>query len=70
MSKQSKQQGTAEALLHTENDHWNEYALRFLVKVKEGIGPNVRIKVDDRDQYSPGWKYNEYEMRPMYVTTG
>ena len=36
MSKQSKQQGTAEALLHTENDHWNEYALRFLVKVKEG----------------------------------
>ena len=36
MSKQSKQQGTAEALLHTESDHWNEYALRFLVKVKEG----------------------------------
>ena len=36
MSKQSKQQRTAEALLHTENDHWNEYALRFLVKVKEG----------------------------------
>lgn len=36
MSKQSKQLGTAEAILHTENDHWNSYALRFLVKVKEG----------------------------------
>ena len=36
MSKQSKQQRTAEALLHTESDHWNNYALRFLVKVKEG----------------------------------
>ena len=24
-------------------------------------------KVDDRDQYSPGWKYNEYEMRGVPV---
>lgn len=39
----------------------------FLVKVKEAIGPNVRIKVDDRDQYSPGWKYNEYEMRGVPI---
>ncbi|MCC6651052.1 MAG: proline--tRNA ligase [Candidatus Eisenbacteria bacterium] len=44
----------------------------FLVKVKEAIGPNVRIKVDDRDQYSPGWKYNEYEMRgvPIRIEVG
>ena len=31
-----KAQSTAEKLLHTESDHWNGYALRFLVKVKEG----------------------------------
>jgi prolyl-tRNA synthetase len=27
----------------------------------------VRLHVDDRDQYSPGWKYNEYEMRGVPV---
>lgn len=31
-----KAQSTAEKLLRTDNDHWNSYALRFLVKVKEG----------------------------------
>ncbi|MFN8588113.1 MAG: proline--tRNA ligase [Candidatus Eisenbacteria bacterium] len=39
----------------------------FLVKVREAIGPNVRVQVDDRDQYSPGWKYNEYEMRGVPI---
>ena len=23
----------------------------------------IRIKEDAREEYSPGWKYNEYEMR-------
>ena len=27
----------------------------------------MRLKIDDRDQYSPGWKYNEYEMRGVPV---
>ena len=31
-----KAQNTAEDLLRTDSDHWNGYALRFLVKVKEG----------------------------------
>ena len=31
-----KAQSTAEDLLRTDSDHWNSYALRFLVKVKEG----------------------------------
>lgn len=31
-----KAQSTAEQLLRTDSDHWNGYALRFLVKVKEG----------------------------------
>ena len=35
MSKARKQSNTAEALLRTDNDHWNGYALRFLASVKE-----------------------------------
>ena len=36
-------------------------------KVKQAVGGIVRLHVDDRDQYTPGWKYNEYEMRGVPV---
>ena len=36
MSKQSKQQSTAERLIRTDNEHWNGFALRFLCSAKEG----------------------------------
>ena len=39
----------------------------FVDKVREAVGDRVRLKIDDRDQYSPGWKYNEYEMRGVPV---
>ena len=32
-------------------------------RVKGLLGRDVRIHVDDRDAYSPGWKFNEWEMR-------
>ena len=36
-----KAQTTAEEHLHTENEHWNRHALRFLVQVKEsGLFPS------------------------------
>lgn len=36
-----KAQSTAEKLLRTDNSHWNSYALRFLVEVKEsGLFPS------------------------------
>ena len=41
--------------------------LEFVGKVREALGKTVRLHVDDRDQYSPGWKYNEYEMRGVPV---
>lgn len=41
--------------------------LAFVAKVKEALGRAVRVHVDDRDQYTPGWKYNEYEMRGVPV---
>ena len=28
---------------------------------------DVRFKVDDRDEYSPGWKFNEWELRGVPV---
>src|SRR5215510_5868414 len=39
----------------------------FVDRVRDTLGGRVRLHVDDRDQYSPGWKYNEYEMRGVPV---
>jgi len=39
----------------------------FIDRVEQAVGAVVRLKIDDRDQYSPGWKYNEYEMRGVPV---
>jgi prolyl-tRNA synthetase len=39
----------------------------FVDRVRERLGDRVRLKLDDRAQYSPGWKYNEYEMRGVPV---
>jgi prolyl-tRNA synthetase len=39
----------------------------FVERVRQAAGPAVRLHVDDRDQYTPGWKYNEYEMRGVPV---
>jgi prolyl-tRNA synthetase len=41
--------------------------LEFIARVRAAVGKEVRLHVDDRDQYSPGWKYNEYEMRGVPV---
>jgi prolyl-tRNA synthetase len=41
-------------------------------RVKERIGGEVRVHVDARDAYSPGWKFNEWEMRgvPLRIEIG
>ena len=43
-----------------------------LNQVRGLIGEGVRIHVDDRDAYSPGWKFNEWEMRgvPLRIEIG
>ena len=48
-------------------DHERGAVLEFIAKVREALGDRVRLQVDDRDQYSPGWKYNEYELRGVPV---
>jgi prolyl-tRNA synthetase len=44
----------------------------FVDRVREAAGDRVRLWVDDRDQYTPGWKYNEHELRgvPLRLEIG
>jgi len=44
----------------------------FLERVKGALTERVRLHVDDREQYTPGWKYNEYELRgvPLRLEVG
>ena len=36
-------------------------------KIRAEFGADARVKVDDREQYSPGWKFNEWELRGVPV---
>ncbi len=44
----------------------------FVARVRAAVGEGVRLHVDDREQYTPGWKYNEYELRgvPLRLEVG
>jgi len=35
--------------------------------IRGELGADVRLKVDDREQYTAGWKFNEWEMRGVPV---
>jgi len=41
-------------------------------RLKEGLGGGVRVHIDDRDQYKPGWKYAEWEQKgvPLRIEIG
>ncbi len=41
-------------------------------KIEAMLGQNVRLKVDHRDEYSPGWKFNEWELKgvPLRIEIG
>jgi prolyl-tRNA synthetase len=41
--------------------------LAFIDRVRSALGDRVRLQVDAREQYSPGWKYNEHELRGVPV---
>jgi len=46
--------------------------LETVAKVEAMLRDGVRVHVDDRDEYSPGWKFNEWEMRgvPLRIEIG
>ena len=46
--------------------------MKTVEQVKSDLGNRVRLKVDDRDEYSPGWKFNEWELKgvPLRIEIG
>ena len=49
------------------NDLKKEEVLRYSRSVYESLRSNFRTYLDDRDGYSPGWKYNEWEFKGVPV---
>ncbi len=46
--------------------------LGVVEKIRQRLEPTTRVEVDDREGFSPGWKFNEWEMRgvPLRVEIG
>jgi prolyl-tRNA synthetase len=46
--------------------------LDVVEKIQAALGESVRLKLDDREEYSPGWKFNEWELRgvPLRIEVG
>ena len=36
-------------------------------KIEAMLGQGIRLKVDRRDEYSPGWKFNEWELKGVPI---
>ena len=41
--------------------------LAHVDRIRAALRDPVRLQVDDREQYTPGWKYNEHELRGVPV---
>jgi prolyl-tRNA synthetase len=54
------------------NDDQRTEVLETVAQVKAMLCDDVRLRVDDREEYSPGWKFNEWEMRgvPLRIEIG
>ncbi len=46
--------------------------LKACNEVKRKLSPKYRVVLDDRDDYSPGWKFNEWELKgvPLRIELG
>jgi prolyl-tRNA synthetase len=55
-----------------KSDEERSAVLDFVQKIKAALGERVRLKVDEREGLSPGWKFNEWELRgvPLRVEVG
>jgi len=53
--------------------NWKETVLPEAIKIKDELERNgIRTFLDDRDTYTPGWKFSEWEMRgvPIRIEIG
>ncbi|MDQ7839736.1 MAG: proline--tRNA ligase [bacterium] len=50
----------------------NERVLAAARGLADRLGKVARVRLDDRDEYTPGWKFNEWEMRgvPLRLEIG
>ena len=56
-----------------KKDEEKAAVMAFAERVRAALADaGVRVKLDARDQYTPGWKYNEHEMRgvPVRIEVG
>ena len=46
--------------------------MEAIEKIEAMLGQDIRLKVDERDEYSPGWKFNEWELKgvPLRIEIG
>ena len=49
-----------------------ELVLDKAYEIKKNLEKNFRVAIDDRDEYKPGWKFNEWEMKgvPLRIEIG
>ena len=49
-----------------------EDVLSSVKELENNLRETFRVKLDDREEYSPGWKYNEWEMKgiPVRIEVG
>jgi prolyl-tRNA synthetase len=55
------------------NDTQKSQVMAVVEQIRQMLAESdIRLKVDDRDEYSPGWKFNDWEMRgvPLRVEVG
>ena len=45
------------------SDEEKEEVLGKVAEITADLSPDIRVKVDDRDHYRPGWKFNEWERK-------
>ncbi len=46
--------------------------LEGVERIKRALGERVRLEIDAREEYSPGWRFNEWELRgvPLRIEIG
>ncbi len=54
------------------NDEERQTVMQKVDMISAELRPDIRVKIDDRDNYKPGWKFNEWEMKgvPLRLEIG
>ena len=55
-----------------KSDEERAATLGLADKIRHGLPDDLAVELDDREQYSPGWKFNEWELKgvPLRIEIG